>query len=282
MRSGAAPFAATILAERATIAIDRDDWTEAGVLSDRALRHRAFDSAFEDYWTSALGVRGREPRRVPPRRHRPRARERRARGPAAAAAHVRVARRVGVRVARARAGVHRARRHCRCARGAAAGARHPAATTEPGRAHEAGRGPPRPARLHPQPAASARRRSPRRSSVSSRCSRRTSRSRRSASVCICRVTQSRHRRSRSTRSSVSRRGARRSTACATSVCSTPSRRRAPVPYLHPVGAMRNQPGSGTIASVPDQEGRLRELARREPAPPCGTSLDACGPTRSYG
>jgi LuxR family maltose regulon positive regulatory protein len=53
LRSGAAPFAATILAERATIAIDRDDWTEAGVLSDRA-HELVRESAFEDYWTSAL------------------------------------------------------------------------------------------------------------------------------------------------------------------------------------------------------------------------------------
>ena len=53
MRCGALPFAATILAERATIAIDRDDWTEARLLSDRA-HDIVRESAFEDYWTSAL------------------------------------------------------------------------------------------------------------------------------------------------------------------------------------------------------------------------------------
>jgi LuxR family maltose regulon positive regulatory protein len=53
LRSGAAPFAAMILAGRATIAADRDTWSEAGELSDRAY-DLVRASAVEDYWTSAL------------------------------------------------------------------------------------------------------------------------------------------------------------------------------------------------------------------------------------
>jgi LuxR family maltose regulon positive regulatory protein len=53
MRMGALPFAATILAERATIAIDRDDWNEAGAFSDHAYQ-MVRESGTDDYWTSAL------------------------------------------------------------------------------------------------------------------------------------------------------------------------------------------------------------------------------------
>ena len=53
MQVGALPFAAMILAERATVAIERDDWTEASELADRALEV-VRDAGVDDYWTSAL------------------------------------------------------------------------------------------------------------------------------------------------------------------------------------------------------------------------------------
>jgi LuxR family transcriptional regulator, maltose regulon positive regulatory protein len=53
MGIGAVPFAATILAERAMLAIERDDWSEATALADHAYRI-VQEAGVEDYWTSAL------------------------------------------------------------------------------------------------------------------------------------------------------------------------------------------------------------------------------------
>ena len=56
MQIGAVPFAAMILAERAAVAIELDDWTEAAVLSDRA-EEIVRCSELDDYWTERAGVR---------------------------------------------------------------------------------------------------------------------------------------------------------------------------------------------------------------------------------
>jgi LuxR family transcriptional regulator, maltose regulon positive regulatory protein len=50
---GAPPLAAVVLAERAIIAADRDDWAEALALADRALEIIR-SGQFDAYWTSAL------------------------------------------------------------------------------------------------------------------------------------------------------------------------------------------------------------------------------------
>jgi LuxR family transcriptional regulator, maltose regulon positive regulatory protein len=50
---GATPVAASVLAARALLAIDRDDWAEATALGERALS-LLDDRTFDEYWTSAL------------------------------------------------------------------------------------------------------------------------------------------------------------------------------------------------------------------------------------
>jgi LuxR family transcriptional regulator, maltose regulon positive regulatory protein len=51
--AGAPPLAAVVLAERAIIVADRDDWAEAAALADRALEIIR-GGQFDAYWTSAL------------------------------------------------------------------------------------------------------------------------------------------------------------------------------------------------------------------------------------
>ncbi len=64
-----APVGSLLLAERGIIAIDRDDWDDAETLADEAGALLA-SGDFDDYWTSALGVRLAGPGRGPPRRDR--------------------------------------------------------------------------------------------------------------------------------------------------------------------------------------------------------------------
>ena len=47
------PFAALLLADRGTVALERDDWAAAGMFADQALTIMQ-DGGFDDYWTSAL------------------------------------------------------------------------------------------------------------------------------------------------------------------------------------------------------------------------------------
>jgi LuxR family maltose regulon positive regulatory protein len=47
------PFAALLLADRGSVALERDDWAAAGAFADQALTIM-HDGQFDDYWTSAL------------------------------------------------------------------------------------------------------------------------------------------------------------------------------------------------------------------------------------
>ncbi len=47
------PFAALLLADRGSVALERDDWAAAGAFADQALTIM-HGGEFDDYWTSAL------------------------------------------------------------------------------------------------------------------------------------------------------------------------------------------------------------------------------------
>ena len=47
------PFVALLLADRGSVAIERDDWAAAGTFADQALTIM-HGGQFDDYWTSAL------------------------------------------------------------------------------------------------------------------------------------------------------------------------------------------------------------------------------------
>ena len=187
MQMGALPFAATILAERATIAIDRDDWNEAGTFSDDAYRI-VRDSGTDDYWTSALVYA------VAARVALHRGDIALAREDAAPAARLRPLLTYALPVLSVQALCELAQVYIGLADTAGSrevlrqARRHPPATAESRPAPAEGGRPPRAPRHHPHGKPRRCRRSRPRSSAWCRCSRPTSRSRRSASGCTFRVT----------------------------------------------------------------------------------------------